>query len=347
MKTTPLYDSHIARGAKCIEFAGVQLPVWFSSIQTEHIAVRQTVGIFDISHMGLLKITGPQADVFIQYVSTNDLKKAQPNKMIYSMILNEKGGILDDITVGPHEDGYLMIVNAANLQKILSWFETFHSRFQFQVEVLNPKFAFIAVQGPQAETVIGQVLKLPVADQKRFSIATYSYEGQSITALRTGYTGEDGFEMIVPAALAKTVWEKLLENGATPCGLGARDSLRIEAGLPLYGQELSEEITPLMTRYAWVVKWDKDFVGKAALESAKDQPSKWATVGIEMNDKMIPRPHCEIVEGGHVTSGTLSPVSGKAIGMAVIDPKNSLEGTPVTVIIRNKPFKAKVAKLPF
>lgn len=343
--TTPLYQNHLDRKGKMVPFGGYLLPVWFTSLKEEHAVVRQHAGVFDISHMGILLIKGEDAFSFLQWISCNDLQKCLANKMVYSMLLNEQGTILDDIMVGKIDNDFLMVVNASNKSKILTWLNT-HKPSAVHIEDLAPAHGFIAVQGPQAIQIIESTLQtgsLP----PRFSLFKLTLEGQPCLALRTGYTGEDGLELIIPTPILSKVWDTLIAASITPCGLGARDTLRLEAGLPLYGQELSESITPLMTRYAWVVKWDKEFIGKTALLAQKDQPQLRITVGIEMEERVIPRSHYPVLEGGEITSGTLSPSLDKPIAMALVKPEFSQEGSLLTVEIRGVGHTAKVVPVPF
>ena len=261
------------------------------------------------------------------------------------MLLNEHGTILDDVMVGKIENDFLMVVNASNKSKILNWLNT-HKPGSVDIQDLAPENGFIAVQGPAAIKIIESTFQTgPIPP--RFSLFKLTLEGHSCLALRTGYTGEDGLELIIPTPILSKVWDTLIESGITPCGLGARDTLRLEAGLPLYGQELSESITPLMTRYAWVVKWDKDFIGKKGLLPQKDQPQEKVTVGIEMDERVIPRSHYVILEGGEITSGTLSPSLDKPIAMALVKPEFSEIGSKITVEIRGVGHSAKVVQVPF
>ncbi len=341
---TPLYDTHVARKAKLVPFGGYSLPVWFSSLKDEHTAVRTRAGMFDISHMGVLIISGIGTFEFLQRLSCNDLTGSLSGKMVYSMLLNEQGGILDDIMVGYLDSKFYMVVNASNKAKISTWLGR-HKPDQISIVDQSPAYGFIAIQGPQAIERIQSVY--PQTIPPRFSLFTMILEGHLCIAMRTGYTGEDGLELILPSELMPPIWDKLCESGITPCGLGARDTLRLEAGLPLYGQELSENITPLMTRYAWVVKFKKDFIGKEALLEQQKAALPLVTVGIEMCERVIARSHYRIVEGGEVTSGTLSPSLDKPIAMALVKPEFSALGTSVHVEIRGIAHQARVVEVPF
>lgn len=347
MTHTCLYEHHVLAGAKLVEFAGYMMPVRFSAIKDEHLAVRENAGVFDISHMGLFQISGSNAYEFLQNLSCNDLRKAVDGVMVYSMFLNESGCVLDDVMVGGvGPDEFILVVNASNKSKISSWMNA-HLMEQVRIEDLNDDHSFLAVQGPKAVEVLASTFGLPLSERSRFAVWFQEFEGKISILMRTGYTGEDGFEWIVPNTLVEKIWGQLITASVTPCGLGARDTLRLEAGLPLYGQELSETITPLMTRYQWVVKLQKEFIGKAALEAAKQSPPVWTTVGFKMNDRVIPRTHYEIVEGGEVTSGTLSPSLDVPIGMALVKPEYAKPGSTIHIQIRGKQNPATVVALPF
>ena len=344
-KQTALYSNHCRRGGKVISFGGFSLPVWFSSLKEEHDAVRKTCGAFDISHMGLLRLSGDEAKEYLQTLTCNDVDKSVHGKMVYSMILDQNGGILDDIMFGGIEGEFYIVVNASNKEKILTWMERFRPE-SVAIEDLNITHSFIAIQGPKAVETLSAVLHHPFEDYSRFSIHKIALSGLPVYACRTGYTGEDGFELMIPHHAVEQIWDKLIDSGITPCGLGARDTLRMEMALPLYGQEFNEKIHPFMTRYSWVVKMDKPFIGRDALIILKEEPAL-TTVGLEMLEKAIPRAHYPILEGGEITSGTLSPTLNKPIAMALVKPEYAELDVEVTVDIRGKHYKAKVISLPF
>lgn len=345
-KKTHLYDTHKQAGAKMVPFAGFDMPVWYNSIKEEHFAVRKNVGIFDISHMGVIEISGEGAFETLQYVSCNDVNKSMNGTMVYSMVLNENGCVLDDVMHGFVNNKFVLVVNASNQDKILHWIEK-HKKNNVTVNPLAETHGFIAIQGPKAIEKVASVFGFDFNNKPRFSLTIDSILGKEVYVLRTGYTGEDGVELVVHKDIIAKVWNKLIENNCVPCGLGARDTLRMEAGLPLYGQELSETITPLMTRYKWVLKFDTNFLGKQMLESKlKDEP-EFKTVGLKLIDKSIPRTNYIIKEGGYITSGTMSPSLGEPIAMALVKPQYSEIGSKVTVDIRGKEFRAEVVKVPF
>lgn len=343
-KPTCLIEIHKSHHAKLTSFFGYTLPLWYTSIKEEHHAVRTQAGIFDISHMGLLRVSGEGAFRFLEHMSSNTLPKVAKGFFVYTMVLNHEGGIRDDIMIGPMETDYLVIVNASNAAKIAAWFQE-HKPESVHITSYNDTHGLIALQGPAAAALLSQTLQQNIATMPPFGLRKISYQNQEIWVSRTGYTGEDGFEVMLPHAIAPELFTALTLQGATPCGLGARDSLRIEAGLPLYGQELSETLSPLVTRYAhWVIKMDHPFLGKNAVE--KD-PNLMTTVGIKMVGKSIPRTGYPIVEGGHITSGTLSPTLGVPLGMAIVPIAFSAPGTTLHVRIRNAEEEATVVALPF
>lgn len=344
---TALFDNHVARKGKMVTFGGFDLPVWFSNLKDEHMAVRQDAGCFDISHMGFVEVTGEGAFEFLQKLSTNDANKMMGNKMIYSMILNEKGGIMDDIMFGRiDEKTFVVVVNAGNRPKINAWIAQMKPA-NVTCKELNADHSFIAIQGPNAVAKLEKVTGLTLTDKPRFSVGRAQIMEKDAVLMRTGYTGEDGFEVLVPNAIVNEFWDALIAAGVTPCGLGCRDSLRIEFGLPLYGQELNENITPLNTRYKWAVKMETDFIGKPALEAQQKNGVELVTVGLEMNERVIPRSHYTIKEGGEVTSGTLSPMLDKPIAMAFVKPEFGTVGSTVHVEIRGAHYPAKVVEVPF
>ena len=264
---------------------------------------------------------------------------------VYSMFLNDQGMILDDVMHGLYEDKFYLIVNGSNQHKISDWMNR-HCPKDVTISQHNKTHSFLAVQGPNAHKQLEDTFQLDLKDVKRFGITECTIHNQTVTLFRTGYTGEDGFELLVPNEITCSVWEDLILKGVTPCGLGARDSLRIEKGLPLYGHELSEIIHPYMTQYSWVVKLNKDFIGKAALEKQHTLPHL-VTVGLELEGKNIARQDYKIQEGGYVSSGIYLPSKEKSIALAFVHDTHSEIGTEVTVLIRNKECKATVVKVPF
>jgi aminomethyltransferase len=344
MKHTALYEEHEALGARMIPFGGYTLPGWYSHASAEHMAVRESAGMFDIAHMGFVAIRGDAVHnaALLQKIVTNDIAKTQPNSIMYTFLLNESGGILDDVMVGynPLESAYYMIINAANKSKIMAWLEA-HGLTR-----LDPQFdshSLIAIQGPQAIAAATPVIHTDWSALNRFTGQACRYANQEGFVMRSGYTGEDGIEVLFPNAVVPALWRDLQAQGIRPCGLLARDSLRIEAGLPLYGHELSETINPRHTRYPWVLKWGTGFMGESALNNT---PVTQHTVGLRFTDRCLPRQGDAIREGGVITSGTLSPVLQVPIAMAMVPLTISI-GQSVTVAIRGRHIPATVVKLPF
>lgn len=342
---TALNDLHHKHGAKCVSFASYQLPIWYTTMQDEHLSVRNSSGMFDISHMGLFELTGSGVESFLQTLSCNAVTPAAQSKMVYSMFLNDKGMILDDVMFGKLGSRWHLVVNGANQTKLSHWMNQ-HLPPNVSIRHLNSSHSFIAIQGPEAARKLQTLASLDLSSIPRFGMADCRLDTIDTLLCRTGYTGEDGFECMIANDHAPALWTRLLDLGVTPCGLAARDSLRIEYGLPLYGQELSESIHPLMTRYAWVVKNPYPFIGKEALTQLKSSLSLKA-VGLELDETHIARPHYPIAEGGKITSGTISPLTGKSIALAFVPLDYADLGSRVTVRIRKRESQATVVSVPF
>ena len=350
-KQTPLCETHIKLGARMVPFGGWDMPVQYTSITEEHNAVRNNVGIFDIGHMGVLEIIGKAALAFIQQVTTNDAAKLQDYQAQYSVACNEKGGAVDDLLVYKLPDKYIIIANASNTDKVLAWFEKQKKALGSAIEIRHAtNLSMLSVQGPKALELLTKICGAAVPPYKR----NRCFMWNNLLVSFTGYTGELGFELFVPKEKVVALWEKIVTSGAQPCGLGARDTLRLEAALPLYGHEYDDNTSPVEAGYPWAVKLDKgEFIGKAALKKQKEEGTKKKLVGIELIDKGIPRAGYEIFADaagqqkiGHLTSGTLSPTLGKAIGLAYL---TAADGNPTTlyVNIRGRLTKGKVVPLPF
>lgn len=358
LKKTPLFELYQKAGAKTIDFGGWALPVQFSSIKEEHHAVRTKAGLFDVSHMGEIEVKGVGAEPFLQYLVTNDVKKLRAGEAQYTAMCYENGGTVDDLIIYKRDqDDYLLVVNASNTDKDFEWI-TSHAHDNVTVENISNQIAQLAIQGPKAESILQKVTEFDLSSIGFFKFNNdVLLDGIKALVSRTGYTGEDGFEIYCPWDKAPTLWNKLLEvgeqEGLVPCGLGARDTLRFEAKLPLYGQELSKTISPIEAGIGFAVKVDKeeDFIGKAVLiEQKKNKPSR-KLVGIEMIDKGIPRSHYEVyvnnTQIGEVTTGTQSPTLNKNLGLALLEKEYATLGTEVEVDIRGKRRKAVVIKSPF
>lgn len=361
LKRTPLHSLHAKAGARMIAFGEWELPVQFSGILAEHEAVRTRAGLFDASHMGELLVEGPGAFAVLQRMASNDLAGMADGQARYSPLCSEDGGTVDDVLIYRlAEDRYLLVVNAANVAKDLAWLRS-HAAQGGEVRVtdVSDGTGLIALQGPKAQHILQRVTDAPVGALKPFRFLREAAVAGCPVAIvsRTGYTGEDGFELIADAAALPRLWEALLaaggEAGLVPVGLGARDTLRLEAGLPLYGQELSPGISPLEAGLGRFVKWDKgDFVGRAALKKQADEGVPRRIVGLEMTERGIPRTGYGVYapDGrriGRVTSGTQSPTTKRNIGLALVDAAFAAAGTPVAVEMRGKRPGAVVVDIPF
>lgn len=346
MNKTPLNEIHRKLNAKMVDFFGWEMPVRYTSIQEEHKAVRNKAGLFDVSHMGIFFIKGGRSLDFLNYITVNDVSKLNQNQVQYSMILNEEGKVLDDILVTKYKDGFYIVVNGANVSKIEKWLEE-KKWEEVKIENFLGWKGIIAIQGKIAAETLQKHVTINVNHLLHFHVMDSQFDDKNVIISRTGYTGQDGFEIIYEREDAEVIWQSLMGEGIKPCGLGARDTLRLEAGLPLYGNELNEEISPLETHVEWVVKMKKgDFVGRKALVNENEKGVRRAIIGLKMRDKIIARNGCNIKEGGVVTSGTLSPTLNVPIAMALVD-KDLSKKKQVTVIIRNKEYVADVVKLPF
>jgi aminomethyltransferase len=349
---TVLYDKHVAHGARMVDFAGWDMPVQYTSIIDEHTTVRQGAGLFDISHMGRLSFGGPDALAWIQRVFTNNAATMKDFQVRYGLVCNDQGGIRDDILVYRWPYGWAMVVNASNRPKIVAWLGDSKGTLNAQVVDQTLDTCMVAVQGPKALAVCAGMFEADPNQLKYYYAAPTRYQGQGCVVSRTGYTGEDGLEIMVNAKQGVQVWEDLLQRGAKPCGLGARDTLRLEAAMPLYGHELSEEIDPFQAGLGWAVKLDKgDFRGRDALIRREDDPTLRHRVGLELESKRIAREGAVVkVRGqtvGAVTSGTFAPTLNKSIAMAYVDPSHARAGTMCAIDIRGKDEAARVVALPF
>lgn len=355
---TPLYPLYEQYGGKTIDFGGWDLPVQFSSIKEEHEAVRTKAGLFDVSHMGEVEVKGEKALEFLQYVMTNDISKLQDNQALYTVMCYENGGTVDDLLVYKKKDNeYLLVVNAANIEKDVAWLLE-HKVEGVSVTNKSDELALLALQGPVAEQVLQRLTDVDLSAIRFFWFAdNVTIAGKQVLVSRTGYTGEDGFELYCKAEDATSLWKAILEEGKQegilPCGLGARDTLRFEAKLPLYGQELSKEISPLEAGIGFAVKLNKEanFIGKDALKKQKEDGLTRKLVGIEMMDKGIPRTGYEVFVQdnniGTVTTGTQSPTLKRNVGLALLQKEFTELDQEIEVQVRKKRLKAKVVKTPF
>ena len=359
LKRTPLYDEHRALGARLVEFGGWEMPVQYSGVIEEHRAVRTAAGIFDVSHMGEFIVEGSGALDFLEGLVPNNVGKLEVNQALYSQICNEQGGTVDDLLIyhlGP--DRYMVVVNAGTMEKDWAWFQQHAaSHDDMTLENRSEQTALIAVQGPNALAILA-----PLASIDLDGIVYYHCTDGKVAEIpciisRTGYTGEDGFELYHAAESAPRLWQAILAAGKPygllPAGLGARDTLRLEAGLCLYGHELDESITPLEADLGWSVRLKKghEFIGRAALAQQKEAGLPRKRVGLTLTDRGVPRAECAImhdgIQVGVVTSGTMSPTLSKSIAMGFVPPTLAAPGTTLAIEIRGKPVPAEVVPLPF
>lgn len=355
LQLTCLHDKHVALGAKMSPFAGFDMPIQYGSIITEHQAVRGKAGIFDVSHMGEIFVEGPDAERFVNHIFTNEVRGMEPGKILYGMMCYPDGGVVDDLLVYREfePDHYLLVVNAANLDKDFAWIQEAVKGFDCRVRNESAAWGQVAVQGPEAEKVVVDVLGAPEAAQLAFyTFCDLEYKGKRLILSRTGYTGEDGFEIYTAPEGIVELWDKFLSAGVQPCGLGCRDTLRFEAGLPLYGDELSPEISPVMAGLGMFCKLDKDFIGRDALLRQKTEGCAKKLVGIEIEDKAVPRAGYPVEtpqgeEVGVVTTGYHSISLDKSICFALVEGAYAALGTPLSVRIRKKTFPGKVVKKRF
>ena len=355
LKRTPLYQVHAALGAKIVPFAGFEMPVQYpTGITAEHRAVREKAGLFDVSHMGEFIVRGPQAVDFVNYVTTNDVASLKPGQAQYSTILREDGTIVDDCLVYRADDRVLMVVNGSNIDKDFAHISRFVKDFDVTLEDLSDQIALLALQGPEAARILQQHTDVDLSQIKYYEFKTGTVAGvDKVYISRTGYTGEDGFELYFPAQQAEKVWNALTASGeVTPAGLGARDSLRLEMGMALYGNDLDDTTTPLEASLSWLVKMKKGkFVGRDALAKQKEQGLQRKLVGFTTSERAFPRHGYPVfVNGkpsGEVRSGTMSPTLGIPIGTAYVPPEAATEGSPLEIEIRGKRVPATVQKMPF
>lgn len=359
LKRTPLYDEHRALGARLVEFSGWEMPVQYSGILDEHRAVRERAGLFDVCHMGEFHIEGPGALDFLQGLVPNNVARLADGQALYTQICNEQAGTLDDLLIYRLADArYMAVVNAGTMESDWAWF-TKQAAGHADMTLSNDSdtTGLIALQGPRALEILQPLTATELGAIAYYHFAEGTVAGISCLISRTGYTGEDGFELYCASGDVVTLWRALLEAGAPhgliPAGLGARDTLRLEAGYCLYGHELNEQISPLEAGLGWSVKLEKghDFIGREALLAQKQQGLPRKLVGIELRDRGVPRADYVILRDGKpigaLTSGTVGPTLGKAIGMGYVSPENAAPGTEIAIDIRGKAVPAAIVPLPF
>lgn len=357
MKRTPLFNKHVSLGAKMVPFAGFEMPVQYSGLTEEHFAVREKAGLFDVSHMGQFFIEGPGAKDLLQYVATNNADALKDGKAQYTCLTNENGGIVDDLIVYKIADEkYFVVVNASNIDKDWNHINN-HNTFGAIMTNASDEMSLLAIQGPKATEILQKLTPVQLQDLPYYHFTIGEVAGvQDVIISNTGYTGSGGFEIYFKNEDAEKLWDELMsageEFGMLPCGLGARDTLRLEKGFCLYGNDLDDTTTPLEAGLGWITKFDKDFVAKDILEKQKSEGVTKKLAGFEMQEKAIPRNGYPVVDAegktiGKVTSGTMSPMKKTGIGLAYLDTDFTKVGTEIFIQIRNKNIPAQVVKPPF
>jgi aminomethyltransferase len=345
MRRTPLYDNHVAAGAKLVDFAGWEMPVQYEGIRAEHVAVRTAVGMFDVSHMGEIETSGPDAEAFLQRILSNDVSKIAPGGAQYSVLCREDGGVLDDLfTYSFGSNRYLTVTNAANHAKDLAWFRQQAAEFDVDVDDSAERYAMLAVQGPTAREVVQAIADAPLP--ARMTAEPRTLNGRMVIVCGTGYTGEDGVEILCDPGDAPMLWDELAKRGATPAGLAARDTLRLEVCFHLYGNDLMESRGPIEAGLGWCCKEDTGFIGAEAIRAARESGPAEKLVPFKLTGPGIARQGNPVVGGGEVTSGTLSPCLDIGIGMAYLPTANATEGHELEIDVRGKNRGAVVASKP-
>jgi aminomethyltransferase len=337
---TPLFDRHVALGARLVPFAGWEMPVQYEGVIPEHRAVRTDAGAFDVSHMGEFVVEGPAARAFLQAVLSNELDRIGPGRAQYTLLTNEQGGIVDDLIVyelGPER--FLLIVNAANREADFAWLRDRETQ-GVDVRDVSDEYALIAVQGPRS------LERLELPEAAAFTFAEGSVDGVACTVNRTGYTGELGVELLVEAPLAATLWDRVLDRGVVPCGLGARDTLRLEVCYPLHGNDIGPYTDAISAGLGWVCALDQEFTGAEELRRIKEAGPERKLAAFVMEDAGIPRQGMAIAEGGEVTSGSHSPMLERGIGMGYVPAELAQPGSELTIDVRGRPRRARVVKKP-
>jgi len=354
LKKTCLHDRHVALKALMSPFGGFDMPIQYADIITEHNAVRNAVGVFDVSHMGEVRITGPQAQEFTNHIFTNDIRSIADGQILYGMMLYPDGGTVDDLLVyRMGENDYFLVINAANIDKDVAWIMQQAEGYDVKIDHQSDRYGQLAVQGPQAEQTLKDVLGIDGTDLTFYTFKQLDNDPQAPKIVsRTGYTGEDGFEIYAKPDEIVAMWDKLMAAGVQPCGLGCRDTLRFEAGLPLYGDELTAEISPIAATFGMFVKLDKpEFIGKEACAKQKEEGTPKKLVGLELNDRAIPRHGYEVLDGdrvvGEITTGYHSITLDKSLAFALVDRPVGALGNTLSVRIRKKVFPATVVKKRF
>jgi aminomethyltransferase len=340
LQRTPLYERHRALGARMVPFAGWEMPVQYAGVIPEHRAVRSDAGVFDVSHMGELEVEGPRAHELLQSLLSNDLDKVEPGGAQYTLLTNDRGGIIDDLIAYRLEPGrYLLIVNASNREGDFQWIKEREIPGS-DVRDVSDDYALLAVQGPRS------LERLGLGDALPFTFAMEELDGIECMVNRTGYTGEDGVELLVPAEDAVALWDRVLDRGAVPSGLGARDTLRLEVCFPLHGNDITQETNAVSSGLGWVCALDKDFTGAEELRRIKAEGPAEKLIPFVMDEGGIPRAGMAIAGGGRVTSGSHSPMLDRGIGMGYVPTEQSEPGTELTIDVRGRDRAARIVKKP-
>ena len=340
LRRTPLYERHRALNARMVPFAGWEMPVQYEGVIPEHRAVRADTGVFDVSHMGELEVEGPRAHEFLQGMLANDLDKIEPGQAQYTLLTNERGGIIDDLIAYRLEQGrYLLVVNASNRETAFRWLKE-HEISGSDVRDVSDEFGLLAVQGPRS------IERLGLEEAPAFTFAEQELDGIEVMVNRTGYTGERGVELLVPAEDAPELWDRVLERGAVPCGLGARDTLRLEVCFPLHGNDIGPDTDAISAGLGWVCALDKDFTGAAELRRIKADGPERKLVPFVMEEPAIPRQGMPITGGGEVTSGSHSPMLDRGIGMGYVSTDQAAPETELTIDVRGRDRRARVVTKP-
>ncbi len=354
IQTTCLHYMHVASGAKMSPFAGFDMPIEYKGIVDEHNAVRNSVGVFDVSHMGEVLVKGPEAQRFVNHIFTNDVTKIADGEILYGMMLYTEGGVVDDLLVYRRKaDEYFLVINAGNIDKDMRWIEDNAKEFDVEIIAQSDYYGELAIQGPEAEKTLLEVLGIDASDLGFYTFKDVVKDGETMVVSRTGYTGEDGFEVYASHDAVRGFWQKLMEAGVQPCGLGCRDTLRFEAGLPLYGDELTAEITPVEAALSMFCKLDKDeFNGKEVVARQKAEGVTRKCVGLEIHGPAIARHGYEVLDAdgnviGEVTTGYRSITLDRNLAMAMVGIDHARLGTEVNVRVRRKVFPATVVKKRF
>jgi aminomethyltransferase len=349
---TPLYQWHVDHKARMVPFGGWEMPVQYAGIAPEHKAVRSAAGLFDISHMARVSFGGKDALALLEYVFTNSVATMKDGQVRYGLVCKEDGGILDDILVYRWPYGFAAVINASNREKILAWLEKHRAGRDVEIQDQTLDTTMIAIQGPKSVELVSGMFADDVTQLKYYYATPTRYGDKGCVVSRTGYTGEDGFEVMVPNALGVTLWDDFIAKGTAPCGLGARDTLRLEAAMPLYGHELNDTIDPIHAGLSWAVKFDKgEFVGREAIQKATTDNTRPVRIGLEIDGKRAAREGCAITANGAaagtVTSGSLCPWLDKSLAMGYVQPQFAAVGTKLAVDVRGSLLDAVVVALPF